>query len=60
MVIETKGDELIDERYKDTIMQSSHSLTHWDTIEVSREDYERYERLRIELYELTQELKEKN
>jgi hypothetical protein len=60
MVIETKSDELLDARYEHNAMENSHRLRHWCDIEISREDYERYERLRIELYELTQELKEKN
>ena len=60
MVIECKSDELVDERYKDTIMHSSKSLVHWDTIEISRDDYQRYEDLRIELDELVMQLKGSN
>jgi hypothetical protein len=60
MVIETKGDELLDARYENNAMESSHRLRHWGDIEISDDDYERYERLRIELYELIEELKEKN
>lgn len=59
MVIESLSDELIDERYAETIMLSSKSITHWDTIEVSAEDYQRYEQLRLDLYELTEEIKAK-
>ena len=59
MVIETKVDELVPEMYKDTIMQSSKSITHWETIEVTDTAYEDYERLRIELEDLVQEMKEK-
>lgn len=57
MVIESKLLELIPERYADTAMQSSQRLTHWETIEVSDEDYQRYEDLRIELDELIDELR---
>jgi len=56
MLIESKIDGLIDERYKDTVMNDSTHLVHWDTLEISEDDYRRYEDLRIELYELTQEL----
>jgi hypothetical protein len=38
-------------------MENSHRLRHWFDIEISSEDYERYERLRTELWELTEELK---
>ena len=40
-------------------MQSSNRITHWETIEVTDTAYEDYERLRIELEDLVQELKEK-
>jgi len=56
MLIESKVDGLIDERYKDTVMNNADNLVHWDTLEISEDDYRRYEDLRIELYELTQEL----
>lgn len=60
MLIESKLLELIPERYADTAMQSSQRLTHWETITVSEEDYQRYEDLRIELDELIEELREKD
>jgi len=56
MLVESKVDGLIDERYKDTVMNNADNLVHWDTLEISEDDYRRYEDLRIELYELTQEL----
>ena len=56
MLIEGTIDTLIEERYKDTVMNNSDNLVHWDTLEISEDDYRRYEDLRIELYELTQEL----
>ena len=56
MLIESKVDGLIDERHKDTVMNNADNLVHWDTLEISEDDYRRYEDLRIELYELTQEL----
>ena len=56
MLIESKVDGLIDERYKDTVMNNADNLVHWDTLEISEDDYRRYEDLRIELDELTQEL----
>jgi len=56
MLIESKVDGLIDERYKDTVMNNSTHLVHWDTLEISEEDYQTYEELRIELYELTERL----
>lgn len=59
MVIESKVDELIPERYAKNVMVSSKRITHWETIEVSDSDYEEYERLRIELDDLVYELKEK-
>ena len=59
MVIESKVDELIPEYYEKTVMQSSKRITHWETIEVSDDDYQEYERLRIELEDLVYELKEK-
>lgn len=59
MVIESKVDELIPERYAKTVMVSSKRITHWDTIEVTEDDYQEYERLRIELEDLVYELKEK-
>ena len=57
MLIESKLLELIPERYGDSAMQSSQRLSHWETIEVSDEDYQRYEDLRIELDELIDELR---
>ena len=60
MLIESKLLELIPERYADTAMQSSQRLSHWETITVSEDDYQRYEDLRIELDELIEELREKN
>ena len=60
MVIESKLLELIDERYADTAMKSSQRLSHWETITVSEDDYQRYEDLRIELEELIDELRVKN
>jgi hypothetical protein len=57
MLIESKVDELIDERYKDTIMAHADKLVHWDTLEISQENYQRYEDLRTELYELIETLK---
>ena len=60
MVIESKVDELIPERYKEQVMNGSHRITHWQTIEVSAADYERYEELRIELSELIDELRGDN
>lgn len=60
MVIESKFDELIDERYADTAMECSTRLTHWDTIEISEDDYQRYEDLRLELEDLVWELKGRN
>lgn len=59
MVIESKVDELIPERYAKNVMTSSKRITHWDTIEVSEDDYQEYEKLRIELEDLVYELKEK-
>lgn len=59
MVIEAKHDILIEERYENTVMTSSASLVHWDTIEVSPKDYYRYEALRIALDVLTWEIKDK-
>jgi hypothetical protein len=56
MLIESKIDGLIEERYKETVMNNADNLVHWDTLEISEDDYRRYEDLRIELYELTQEL----
>ena len=56
MLIEGTIDTLIEERYKDTVMNNADNLVHWDTLEISEDDYRRYEDLRIELYELTQEL----
>jgi hypothetical protein len=59
MLIEGTIDTLIEERYKDTVMNDSTHLVHWDTLEISEDDYRRYEELRIELYELTEQLKER-
>lgn len=59
MVIESKVDELIPERYAKNVMTNSKRITHWDTIEVTDHDYQEYERLRIELEDLVHELKEK-
>jgi hypothetical protein len=52
MVIESKLLELIPARYADTVMESSQRLSHWETVELSHEDYEHYEELRLELDEL--------
>jgi hypothetical protein len=60
MVIESLADELIPERYAKTVMNSAKRLTHWKTIEVSQQDYDRYESLRIELDDLVEELKGDN
>ena len=57
MLIESKVDGLIEERYKETAMNNADNLVHWDTLEISREDYQRYEELRIELYELVETLR---
>lgn len=57
MLIESKLLELIPERYGDTAMESSKRLSHWETIDVSDDDYQRYEDLRIELDELIDELR---
>jgi hypothetical protein len=59
MVIESKTDELVPERYAANVMESSKRITHWDTIEVSEDDYYRYEGLRIALEELVIEIKDK-
>jgi hypothetical protein len=59
MVIESKTDQLVPERYAANVMQSSNRITHWDTIEVSEDDYYRYERLEMQLEELVYELKDK-
>lgn len=59
MVIESKVDELVPEIYKETAMISSKRVTHWETIEVTDTAYHEYERLRIELEDLVQEMKEK-
>jgi hypothetical protein len=57
MLIESKIDGLIEERYKETVMNNADNLVHWDTLEISREDYQRYEDLRTELYELVETLR---
>ena len=59
MLIEGTIDTLIEERYKDTVMNNADNLVHWDTLEIPQEDYQRYEDLRAELYELTEQLKER-
>lgn len=56
MLIEGTIDTLIEERYKDTVMDNSDNLVHWDTLEISEDDYQTYEDLRTELYELTERL----
>jgi hypothetical protein len=56
MLIESKIDGLIEERYKDTAMNNSDNLVHWDTLEISEDDYQTYEDLRTQLYELTERL----
>ena len=59
MLIEGTIDTLIEERYKDTVMNNSDNLVHWDTLEISEDDYQTYEDLRTELYELTERLTNK-
>ena len=59
MLVEGTIDTLIEERYKDTVMNSSDNLVHWDTLEISEDDYQTYEDLRTELYELTERLTNK-
>jgi hypothetical protein len=59
MLVEGTIDTLIEERYKDTVMNNSDNLVHWDTLEISEDDYQTYEDLRTELYELTERLTNK-
>ena len=59
LVIESRVDELIPERYAATIMSAANRIKHWDTIEVEQGDYLRYEELRIALDDLLTEIKEK-
>lgn len=59
MVIETKRDELVDTRYSPTVMGAADRLMHWETIEVTAEDYGYYESVRVELENVIEKLKEK-
>lgn len=57
LLIESLVDELVPEQYKDTIMTSSDRVTHWETLEITEEQFRRYEELRIALYEMVEELR---
>jgi hypothetical protein len=54
-LIETMKDELIQERYVTTAL--TRKAIHWDTIEITEEQYHKYEELRIALDDYTQELR---
>ena len=55
-LIETMKDELIQERYA-YIALNSKATIHWDTIEITEEQYHKYEELRIALDDYTNELR---
>lgn len=57
LLIESLVDELVPEQYKDTVMTSSRRVTHWETLEITEEQFRRYEELRIALYEMVEELR---
>jgi len=55
-LIETMKDELIQERYA-YIALNPKATIHWDTIEITEEQYHKYEELRIALDDYTNELR---
>lgn len=60
MLIESASDELVPESYAKTVMKGAHRKTHWKTLEISEEDFQRYEELRLALNELLTELQEED
>ena len=58
MLIESASDELVPERYAETVMKGAHRRTHWKTLEISEKDFQRYEELRLALDELLTALQE--
>lgn len=58
MLVSATVDALIEERYRNSI-ENDPELVIWDTFEVDPKLLQRYEDLRIELYELVEEIREK-
>lgn len=57
MLVSATVDALIEERYRQSL-ENDPELVIWDTFEVDPELLQRYEDLRIELYELVEEIRE--
>lgn len=57
MLVSATVDALIEERYRKSL-ENDPELVIWDTFEVDPELLQRYEDLRIELYELVEEIRE--
>jgi hypothetical protein len=55
-LIETMKDELIQERFVTSALTAKATI-HWDTIEITDEQYYKYEELRIALDDYTNELR---